>query len=608
MPYHHDPEAARRRAITLACAYTDTHYNEALGKVTTNAFLDVSERETVFGSVAYFASGEPERIARGNAILQRLGPVKDGFSLNAALVILLKLDDCLESDTRDILRQSIEDFIDVPAEDIIAGRNNNLPMQTWTVRIAAGHWFNEPDLVEGGIDALQRLTDMVADHGTIPEFNSPVYHSVMFQLLRTIQLIGEPQTSTLAERLERHLWNEIAWRFHPTLHVPAGPWSRIYHDGLVGGGTLLSFALDIRWGSFYDDSIPEKYDHGFELNCGGVVATYANDYPDVRAIALDKPLPVTVVARAEQVDYHVGTTWVPGGIAEITTWMDRNLAVGTATRPHGHGMQNASYLAQWTRTGEPISQLADLGHAFTRFIQNDRRPGTGGYKYRNHLNGYTMMMNKAYWADDGRPFAFQSGPTALVTYVPKGQERAYVKSLEAAVVVPRLNTVDTVLVDGDRVRGGHEACPSSSVVVRSGKVSLGLRFCAVDPTLYMPVIRVELSNDHLLVSLRLVDFDRERELPESEYRRYAASIGAELRFTPTEDEVQRLVNDMKLASLTDTWWMGNPPVNFGGPRMVCFRVAGKELRGRFAPVGETWLSRHAPAPEGHIERIIFQAN
>lgn len=602
----HDPEAAKRRAIALACHYTDTHYNEELGKVSTDAFIDVSERETIFGAVAYFASGEPERIARGNAILQRLGPVKDGFSLNAAIVALLKFDSCLEADTRDILRQSIEEFIDVPAEDIIAGRNINLPLQTWTVRIAAGHWFGERDLVEGGLDALQRLTDMVADHGTLPEFNSPVYHAVTFQMLRTIQFIGEPRTSALAERLERHLWTELAWRFHPTLRVPAGPWSRIYHDGLVGGGTLLSFVLDIRWGSFYDESIPGKYNHEFELNCGGIASAYADDYPDVKSIALDKQLPVTVVARAEQVDYHVGTTWVPGGVAEVTTWMDKHLAVGTATRPHGHGMQNASYLAQWTRTGEPVTKLNDLGHAFTRFIQNARRPGTGNYRYRNHLNGNTMVMNKSYWADDGRPFAFQSGPTALIVYVPKGQERAYVKSLEATVVVPRLDTVDEVLVDGGRVRSGHEACPSSPVVIRSGKVSLGLKFCAVDPTLYMPVLRVEHCNDHLLVGMRLVDFDRERELPESEYRRYAASIGAELRFTPTPEDVAKLVEDMKQATLTDDWWMGNPPVNFGGPRMVCFRVAGKELRGRFAPVGETWLSRHAPAAEGRTENVHLE--
>lgn len=599
---------AKKRAIEFACAFTDAHYDESVGLVRTLVgTTEYSEHQTVYGAMAYLQSGDPERVARANRILGRLNTLKDRFALNAVVLTMLKLHHMIEPAVREKLRELLRDFLDVPAEDIVAGRNTNLPLQTWTARIAAGLWFNRPDVVDRAYAALEQLTQLVKDHGTIPEFNSPVYHGVTLAMLRTICLLGESRTSALAARLEKHLWDEVALRFHPTLRILGGPWSRIYHDGLVGAASLLTVLLDMVWGAFYDPGVAELYEHGFEMNCGGLFASFADECPCRPELALQKRLPLTVISRAEQVDYRLGTDWVPGGVAELTTWMDERLCVGTATRSHGHGMQNATYYAAWTRTGQPVERLDDLGVAFTRFIQNGRRPGERQYKYRNHFNGYTMVINSCYWADDGRPFAVQSGPTALIVYVPKGQERLYVRSLEVMLVCPRVDTVDAVLVDGRPVDPkGYEGNPAASVVVRSGAASLGLRFCAVDPSLTQPKLHVETCRDHLFVGLELVAFPHERELPESEYRLYGASIGAELRWTPDAASVHRLIEDMGASELTDSWWMGDPPHACGGPRKVSFQVGSKRLEGRFAPVAETWLSRNVPRPEGEIRQIRFE--
>jgi hypothetical protein len=282
--------------------------------------------------------------------------------------------------------------------------------------------------------------------------------------------------------------------------------------------------------------------------------------------------------------------------------MDENLAVGTASRSHLHGIYNATYLAQWSRTGKPVERIADFGQAFTHFVQNGRRPGEAQHEYRHQHFGEPFRIGPSLWGDDGRPFALQSGPTALIVYVPKGQERWYVRRLEVMMVVPRLDIVDAVLVDGEQV-DEYEGPPEGTVVVCSGNAALGLRFAACDPELCSPQLRVERMRDHLFVGLRLVDFPEQRELPEPIYRRYGAAIGAELRYAPTDQEVATLVQDIRNADLTDTWRMAD----FGGPREVCFCVAGKRLYGRFDPIGETWLRRDVPEPTGRMQRIVWNA-
>ena len=263
-------------------------------------------------------------------------------------------------------------------------------------------------------------------------------------------------------------------------------------------------------------------------------------------------------------------------------------------------MQNGTYIAQWTRTGKPVAKLSDLGQAFTRFVQNGQRPGKETHIFRNYHLGSDQSMHAKLWPDGGRPFALQSGSTALILYVPRGRERWWVQRLEAFMAVPRLNTVDAVLVDGEPV-DEYEGAPGQSVVVCSGNAALGLRFAACDTELTAPRLIVERTRDHLLVGLRLVDFPEMRELSALEYRRYAATIGAELRYAPASTDLERLVRDMKESSLTDEWDMSL----LGSHREVAFQVAEKRLYGRFEPMAECWLRKILPVPAGEILRLGY---
>jgi len=460
--------------------------------------------------------------------------------------------------------------------------------------------------VEAGVDALEQLTDLVQTHGTIPEFNCPGYHGMTLLALRAIVLLDEPRTAGLASALERHLWAEMAWRYNPRLRVLGGPWGRAYHGDLVGGTDTVQLMLHIAWGAFFDPAPGYAYDQAHAHTQGGVLPLMLSDFPfDVEEMALKKPLPVTVCSSAEQVMVRMGdeahTAWVPGGIAELTTWIDENITVGTANRSHLHGMQNATYLAQWSRTGKPVETLDDLGQAFTRFIMNRRRPGAEEYVYPNHHIGRTLTIGKVMWADDGRPFALQSGPTALVAYIPKEQERWTVQTLEMMLVVPRLDIVDAVLVDGQPVEE-YEGSPDGSVVIRSGLAALGARFAVCDPELTAPRLIVERTRDHLLVGLHLVAFEERRELSRAVFRRYGGAMGLELRYAPTQADLDALVADMAAADLSDAWHMAAE----GGPRVLQFRVTDKTLYGRFDPISESWLARKTPPHPGYVKQIQFE--
>lgn len=593
----------KARLIHLALAHADRHTDPATGMIRLTESTLHPEREQVYAALGFFLSEAPERIAQGKELLRKTGTFRDHFSLNAAILALHRMPEHLDETITAQFRESVRQFIGVPAEDIIAGRNINIPLQHWAIRIAAGHWFDRPDLVSDGVDALQRLTELVEDHGTIPEFNSPVYHTITFQVLQNIVDVGEPGTAAMAQRLKDHLWMEVAWRFHPRLRVPGGPWSRVYHDGLAGGGSSLSVLFDLIWGAHWDEEIPHAYDHGAEFSYAPLLLLFAENVPlEAVRIATEKELPVTVVSRAEQVDFQLGDAWAPGGVAEVTTWLDKHFAVGTASRSHVHAMQNGTYIAQWSRTDEPVTEMRNLGQAFTRFAQNGRRPG-GHNLYRNHQRGESIRTNKSLWADDGRPFALQSGPAALILYTPKSQERRYMRSLEMFMAIPRLGVVDEVLIEGEPVGVGYEGAADGSVVLRSGCISLGLRFAACDRALTEPVLVVEECHDHLLIGLRLVQYPEERELGEGVYRRYGGSIGSFVCHTPNQAAVDAFMESMRAAILTDRWWMGDAPVALGGPREVALSVDGRTLRGRYAPVAETWLSQRVPVPAGNRVEI-----
>ena len=576
-----------QRAIEIAVEFglRFTH-EEGLMVANEGNLTSVNGRQSYLCGLAFVCSGKPELVQRGREILRRFGMSGYGHcSVVAGLIALEEEMPLFNEEEMANFREQIRNSSG-GGEMIIAGRNINIPMGGWMGRIVGAAANKDEAILQEGIKALEQLTDLVAAHGEIPEYNSSTYHPLTLMYLRGICLANEPRTKRLASALEEHLWANLAWRWHLRLGQPCGPWGRAYHDSLIGCSGMTHLLGGVAWGGVYDPEPGYRTLHAHDNPFGPLLVFLVQNLPfDTTHIVRNKPLPITVVSRAEQVVVRLGKEprliLVPGGIAELTTWMDENLAVGSATRNHLHGMQNGTFLAQWTRTGDPVEKLNDLGQAFTHFSQNGRRPCQDKYIYHNHHAGGDLVTGPYQWADDGRHGSLQSGPTTMTLYVPKGQERWSVKRLEMFMTFPRLDTVDDVLVDGKSVTLPYDGRPDGAAAVLSGKAVMGMRFAACksdgwldsDPTEPMtPRLVIEEANDHLLVGLRLVDFPAPRELTEATYRRYAASVGSTLAFLPNRADLSAFLKDLSEAEIEDVWDMGA----WGGHREVRFppRVHG----------------------------------
>ena len=219
--------------------------------------------------------GSPERRAQGERILARVGSPSAGTSL----LLLRMASPLFNADALASLEKDVKGSLGGGGEDIIAGRNMNIPLGTWARRIAAAHLCEAPEYLPPCVVALEKLTDLLVAHGSHPEFNSPTYEPVTLIHLRTMSLTGEPRICAYSLPIEQYLWESLAWRWHPRLGQLCGPWARAYHDNMVGASGIVSMLGDIAWGGFYDDSVAYPYEHAHDYPFGAILPFWSRVYP-----------------------------------------------------------------------------------------------------------------------------------------------------------------------------------------------------------------------------------------------------------------------------------------------------------------------------------------
>lgn len=109
-----------------------------------------------------------------------------------------------------------------------------------------GRALHDDSLVLRARTQMQALYDHWISHGGQSEYNSPVYTGVTTWALRTIiEDSGDDVLTSQAKILHERMWLDAALHHHPGFRLFAGPYSRIYKDGVFGGTTLAGYFAEL---------------------------------------------------------------------------------------------------------------------------------------------------------------------------------------------------------------------------------------------------------------------------------------------------------------------------------------------------------------------------
>jgi hypothetical protein len=215
-------------------------------------------------AVALLDSGEPQRLARAQAILARVIALQDqdpnsptygiwpwfleepiekmsppdwnwaDFCGVQLLQVAIDHMDRLPADVQQQVRNSI-----LHAARSIRRRNvgpdyTNIALMGTYVTLVAGERLDDRDLLDYGKQRLRRFYDYTREMGSFTEYNSPTYTCVAIEeISRMLKHVQDKDSRELLSWLDSFAWGHVARRFHPPTGQWAGPHSRSY-------STLLS--------------------------------------------------------------------------------------------------------------------------------------------------------------------------------------------------------------------------------------------------------------------------------------------------------------------------------------------------------------------------------
>jgi len=225
-------------------------------------------RESLKYAVALLDSGDPERLRRAEAVLNRVIDLQDqdpssrtygiwpwfleepldrmsppdwnwaDFCGTQLLQVAIDHMSRLSPD----VQQKVKDAIvhaarSIQRRDVGPGYTNIALMGTY-VTLVAGERFGLRELSDYGRERLRRFHKYTQQRGSFTEYNSPTYTCVAIEeISRMRQHVRDSESLAVLAELNAFAWKHVARRFHPATKQWAGPHSRSYST-LLGERTL----------------------------------------------------------------------------------------------------------------------------------------------------------------------------------------------------------------------------------------------------------------------------------------------------------------------------------------------------------------------------------
>ena len=321
--------------------------------------------------------------------------------------------------------EEVSDFI---------GVNDNTPALIAAGLILGGEYFGKKEWMEKGIERLHHLRNLLNRRGFLSEYNSPTYIPVtLYALAAIVNYAGEKKAVKLALSQEKKIWKKCLAFYHEAASQAAGPYARAYRQDKLARTYNMRFLMYALLGEacginplntiFAGDPDENYYWHisnafiaNMVYHCPAeyVEELFQREYPYViRGTAetsasadnqLSPPLPGFIssvenllrdpfpVLQSREDCYEYSA-----GVIDIYSYIDRQFAMGTASRDWHNGVQSDGFHVLYAEK-VPARKQEQVGTIFAN---------------------YTVNGSDCLDGDLGRKVALQEKTTAMVLYHPK---------------------------------------------------------------------------------------------------------------------------------------------------------------------------------------------
>jgi len=509
--------------LKLARDAGDRHFSPETG-------LCLIVRDTCWYATSLLFDDSAERRNRGNQLLQSLSSNDGTHTPASMLAVLHGISDRLDEKTKNALRSNVRTELVNTAGTEWKDGNVNHPLGAYCTLILGGELHGDSWAVELGLRRLKRFQQRIGDHRSrrlrqaeMSEYNSLTYTALDLTFLALIAEYAQLQEAkSLARFLEEALWINVSMHYHAPSNQFAGPHSRSYFEDSFGGYSVLHCALLAASGRqmFLDPSLSVRFDHPSDLLQNALTAITPFHVPEhAAAIAWEKPFPYSFRMTTYGESYHENSRRdappdtdseadiaerpfafdeevYPGGWTDLTTFMTREYALGSAAKPYVNAGHSDSVMLRLRRS-EEIKSPSDFRSAFTRGVYNGALPGVP-----NFCHTTSSHVDASYLSEEGRCATYQHENRLIVSYSPKRSGHKGIKSFRTDLVFSYPTRFDLITVDGRPVTAFPvQLRAGSRICIRDGRTFILLVPFEPAPAAGASPLRLSVEKDFFLISM-----------------------------------------------------------------------------------------------------------
>ena len=525
--------------------------------------------------------GDPQSVSAANKLIE--AGKNDGGHGQEKLWLLRSFGDQLTPEAKAHLEESLRGNLKPGSWQWTRSTkfyNINWPITSCVILIVGGETLNDPAAVEQGTKMLQQILDGITSKrlGTVSEFNSPTYCGVDLCALAGLVYFARDESVRLKARiLEERLWLDFATRYNGQIGQLAGPFSRVYHDGLVGGSGISRDHIF----KVFDDHIiqdfhiPLEYPHYGDLTWTPMIAFIPYNCPDyIRQIALDKVLPYQVTGISAGDDFR----GYPSSHTDLHTYITPKWMLASNSRHWLDGAQNAACIAYWGKH-LPARGMRDFKVAYARYVINSGGPDAASLEQ----------------PEMGRINTLQDQGTVMALYKPKASHarskeinEGGIRSLRLDLQIPLYDEIEELSVGYRNIdpRFPNVATGwNNRVYLRDGDVYLCVR--PLEPTnlgVERP-LRIRRFNEFLLVSVYNLDVSDYKQIPDDQIQRVKNGFVLEMGDGSQFRDLDAFRNYCEAGEVME------PQLTADSMRSVTYTNGDRSLYARYNMVTEEFVER-----------------